>query len=419
MGKKANRNKEKFGAVSVGTFPKPVRDSDDSDAESVYSSVAGDYQTSIAGDDEFIQNSTSSEYFSEQVENAQDKNNNIRFQAIDQITRILRHSYIPELLENTKQSLCEIIEKGIRRTPDEAYRVLKLAGVLCIQLGLDIEDVADPMLDSMCAAFANDSHPEELRSMCAELLGICAYFGVYRPAKRQQCLQSLRQTWSTMKLATTQTQLFTSALFSWVLLLERCETGVIEDAIRESQPKLCWFLSSNSTDVRVSAGEALAVLFELAVININDEYRFANHYQLKITFDEMAEDAVKYHGKRDKRLQKFTFRQIIDAIFNDYSPSSKVKFNKRETLELEGCHSKLLYDLLCHVLKGDLNTHLTKNTVLRELFDLGAMLEDEDKLSKNRSQKVEQKNIYLANTKERKIGRAKQRDKRKFSDLPL
>jgi hypothetical protein len=117
--------------------------------------------------------------------------------------------------------MCEIIEKSIRRTPDEAYRALKLAGVLCLQLGLDIEDVADPMLDSMCAAFSNDGHPEELRSSCAEVLGICAYFGIYRPMKRQNCLHSLRQIWSTMKLATTQTQLFTSSLFSWVLLLER------------------------------------------------------------------------------------------------------------------------------------------------------------------------------------------------------
>lgn len=107
----------------------------------------------------------------------------------------------------------------------------------------------------------------------------------------------------------------------------------------------------------------------------------------------MAEDAVKYHGKRDKRLQKFTFRQIADAIFNDNSPSSKVKFNKRETLELNGCHSKLLYDLLCHVLKGDLNTHLTKNEVLRELFDLGSVLENEDELSKNKDQKNEQVNF--------------------------
>lgn len=154
--------------------------------------------------------------------------------------------------------------------------------------------------------------------------------------------------------------------------------------------KVSWYLSSNAIDVRISAGEALAVLYELAVDNITQEFRFANQFQLKSIFDGMAEDAVKYHGKRDKRLQKFTFRQIVDAIFNDNPPSSKVRFNKRESLNLEGCHSKLLYDFLCHVLKGDLNTHLAKNEVLRELFDLGLVLENEDELSKDKTQKIEQ-----------------------------
>lgn len=62
MGKKANRNKEKFGAVPTTNHPSKYiylnefkknlcletgRETDDSDAESVYSSVAGEYQSSI------------------------------------------------------------------------------------------------------------------------------------------------------------------------------------------------------------------------------------------------------------------------------------------------------------------------------------------------------------------------------------
>lgn len=99
--------------------------------------------------------------------------------------------------------------------------MLKLAGILFLQLGLDIEDVADQLLDSMCAAISNESHPEELRSSCAEVLGVCAYFGIYRPVKRQKCLTSLKHIWFMMKLSTTHTQLFASSLLSWVLLLER------------------------------------------------------------------------------------------------------------------------------------------------------------------------------------------------------
>ncbi|KAI6233878.1 hypothetical protein M3Y99_00856900 [Aphelenchoides fujianensis] len=383
--------------------------------ESVYSSVAGEYQNSVLDDEEFTDDATAVDSFVEIIENAMDKTNTTRFRAMDQIIRLFRHAYVPDLAQTHKAALCEIAEKGIRRTHDEVTRALKLVGVVTLQLGLDVEDVIDPALNSMCAFFSDESQPEELRATCAEVLGLCAYFGIYRPTKRQECLHHLRQAWSTMKLSMAQTHLFSASLLAWALLLERCEADQIEEAINDSQARLCWYLGSNSIDARVSVGEALAVLHELAVDNVDEEFRFANHPQLKAQLEGMAGDSVKYHAKRDKRLQKFTFRQIIDAIFNEGVPSSKVRFNKRETLDVEGCHSKLLYDLLCHMLKGDLNTHLTRNEVLRELFDLGKTLEEEDALNKNsKAAKTEQKNVFNATSKERNIRRGKQRDKKGF-----
>lgn len=121
--------------------------------------------------------------------------------------------------------------------------------------------------------------------------------------------------------------------------------------IEETQPKLCTFLTATSVDVRISAGEALAVLCEIAVDNVDEEFRFANHAYLKDVLGELAIDSAKHHAKRDKRVQKFSFRQINDAIFNGSPPTSRVRFNKHETLHVEGCHSKLLYDSLCHLLK--------------------------------------------------------------------
>lgn len=46
-----------------------------------------------------------------------------------------------------------------------------------------------------------------------------------------------------------------------------------------------------------------------------------------------------------------------------------------ETLELDSCGKKLLYDMLCGVLRGGMNIHLKSNLMLRELFDLGPIQE--------------------------------------------
>lgn len=104
-------------------------------------------------------------------------------------------------------------------------------------------------------------------------------------------------------------------------------------------------------DIRISAGEALAILHEISVENIDENFEFANQQYLQGILDGLVGDSVKYHAKRDKKMQKFSFRQIKDTIFNHKMPQTNVKFNKQETLQMNGCHAKLLYDLLCQLLK--------------------------------------------------------------------
>jgi hypothetical protein len=81
---------------------------------------------------------------------------------------------------------------------------------------------------------------------------------------------------------------------------------------------------------------------------------------------------------------------------------------------MEGCHSKLLYDTLCHILKGDVNTHLGTNVLLREVFDLGPVAAEDDEKALSKAEKVERMNALNAVSKQRNIHRAKQRDKKVY-----
>ncbi|KAH7693409.1 interferon-related developmental regulator 2-like protein [Aphelenchoides avenae] len=317
-------------------------------------------------------------------------------------------------IEKWKLSLCELIEKNLKRTHDEVVRSCAIAALLSIQMGMDIEEEVIGSLSIMRQIVSDASVPENVRSLCAQAIGICCYFSVEQVVTQQECLLTLRQVWWQMKPTTASPGLFSSAIFSWVLLLERVHPQVILKTIEETQPKLCTFLTATTVDVRISAGEALAVLFEIAVNDIDQEFRFANHEYLKDVLGELAIDSAKYHAKRDKKVQKFSFRQINDAIFNNSPPQSRVRFNKHETLQVEGCHSKLLYDSLCQLLKGDVNLHLTNNVVLRELFDLGPVLVVDEEKALSKAEKVERMNALNADSKARNIHRGKQRDKKVY-----
>ena len=78
----------------------------------------------------------------------------------------------------------------------------------------------------MCTLLADEALPEALRTASAEVLGICTYFGIYRPKTRLLVLDTLRSIWSTMKLSTQQHRLFSTSVLAWVLLLERVRVAI-------------------------------------------------------------------------------------------------------------------------------------------------------------------------------------------------
>lgn len=66
--------------------------------------------------------------------------------------------------------------------------------------------------------------------------------------------------------------------------------------------------------MRLSAGEALAVLHEASIAAFGDDFRFPNQQHLLNMFATLATDSLKCRAKKDRRVQRFTFRQMFAAI---------------------------------------------------------------------------------------------------------
>ncbi|VDL68378.1 unnamed protein product, partial [Nippostrongylus brasiliensis] len=111
--------------------------------------------------------------------------------------------------------------------------------------------------------------------------------------------------------------------------------------------------------------------------------------------------------KKDRRAQKFTFRWVLYIVDKD-TPSITVKFN-RETLVLDSCASKLLYDVCCELLHGGMVRQLQNNELVRDLFDLGPVPVVDPHGKVNKFAKMA---AHDAASKYRNQMRGKQRDKR-------
>lgn len=144
-------------------------------------------------------------------------------------------------------------------------------------------------------------------------------------------------------------------------------------------------------------------------MNLNIFLRPANHQQTLEALTLLANDSLKFRARKDRRIQRSSFRQIYHAIkvgrsrrrwlvcfilyfqslaeifaFQDRDPPSiPVKFGA-ETLQLDSWLLKICYDVCCHILRGGMNGHLKRNPMLRHLLDLGDPIDgDLGKLTKS------------------------------------
>jgi len=164
-------------------------------------------------------------------------------------------------------------------------------------------------------------------------------------------------------------------------------------------------------DMRVAAGEVVATMYELARIR-DPDFEGGNIDLLTETLHELATDSQKFRAKKDRKMQKSNFRDILRAVKDGESPDFIVKFTPCEGgLKVSSWTSKIHYDVLCCLLGSGMNHHLAQNPLIRDIFNLGSPLVLSE-VSTYKVPKFERHMGNLAADRNRTKALAKVRDKR-------
>jgi hypothetical protein len=102
---------------------------------------------------------------------------------------------------------------------------------------------------------------------------------------------------------------------------------------------------------------------------------------LLIMLERKANESAKYKGKKEKRLQRATFREIYHSFEEGTSPEFDIKFG-RETLEITSWTSRLYYNTFSGLLATGMNVHLKENGFLRSVFNLDDLVIEDTQQSK-------------------------------------
>jgi len=342
-----------------------------------------------------------------------------RVKALEALCNGLLKRYSPEFLENQQMTLCDVVTRSIKKGKgSEVVAAARLAILLALQLS-DCEEVYRE-LKPLLMQITNDktAAPTCRGAVATTMAGLCFMGGgeIAEVVSTMELLEGVfsasycKKDGSVPTPGPDQQALHCAALSSWALLLTLLTAGDVFRVADTHVKHLRGLLQSSDVDLRMTAGESLALVLEFAY-DYDEEYEPDDLNGLIGSLKQLATDSTKSRSKKDRKEQRSTFRDVLRGVEIGDPPNEKVKFG-REILRLDSWLTTLQYQWFCKQLGSGMNFHLASNYMLREIFELGAPLPVYDGTTTDKPTKEERN---AANQLARKIRtgiRGKNRDKR-------
>jgi len=342
-----------------------------------------------------------------------------RLKAVEALCTGLLRRYSPDFLENQQLTLCDVVQRAVKKgRGGEVTAGARLAVLLALQLP-DCEEVYKELKPLLVQLTTDKTAAAATRAAAAtSLAGLC-FLGGGEMAEVVSTMQVLESVFSasyskkdgTIPAPSADLQaLHCAALSSWSLLLTLLTSGDVFRIATTQVSSLRGLLYSSDVDLRITAGESLALVLEFAY-DYDSQYEPNDLEGLIVAVRQLATDSNKSRSKKDRKEQRSSFRDVLRGVEEGEPPSQKVKFG-REVLRLDTWFAVLQYQWFCKILGPGINLHLAANHMLREIFELGNPLPTLDGSCSDKPSKEER---HAANQLARKIRtgiRGKNRDKR-------
>ncbi|XP_026976681.1 interferon-related developmental regulator 2 isoform X1 [Sagmatias obliquidens] len=383
-------------------------------------------EESFGGDavDEQGQQEDLEEKLKEYVDCLTDKSAKTRQGALESLRLALAAHLLPDFLLERRLTLADALEKCLKKGKGEEQALAAaVLGLLCIQLGPgpkgeELFHSLQPLLVSVLSD--STASPAARLHQCASALGLGCYVAATDVQDLVSCLTCLEGIFSrscgvggsTAPVVPVSLQgLLCAALQAWALLLTICPSAHISRILDRQLPRLPQLLSSESVNLRMAAGETIALLFELTR-DLEEDFVYKDMEALCSTLRTLATDSNKYRAKADRRRQRSTFRAVLHSVEGGECEEETVRFGL-EVLYVDSWARRRVYAAFKDALGSGMHHHLQNNELLRDIFGLGPVLVlDATALKACKISRFEKHLYNAAAFKARTKARSRVRDKR-------
>uniref|UniRef100_A0A182TFB6 Interferon-related developmental regulator N-terminal domain-containing protein n=1 Tax=Anopheles melas TaxID=34690 RepID=A0A182TFB6_9DIPT len=320
------------------------------------------------------------------IENTSFRRQQTRVSAYRNVCEGLVQRYCPGSLAGRKMALVESVKRSLRKGNDEEQLCETCADVL------ELVETFKPVMKGIATDVSLGN--SNVRMKCCSVLGMVCFIGEDERADEIVSLMKILQ--ETIKnVPVPVSGDFQAHVKSGDILPPR---------------DLMAMLDSNNLDVRTASGESLALMHEL-LCQHDSSFLGGDLPDLLNTIRKLSTDAYRFQGKRGRKLQRITFRDVLLYLQEGVVPEMRIKFGD-ETLLLNSWMMHQRYDCLKDVLGMAMNVQLEENALVRDLLKLGPKVDRIVRHPRGRIEKDFRHSFDVS--KERSIARGKERDKRLF-----
>ncbi|KAL3505060.1 hypothetical protein ACH5RR_034901 [Cinchona calisaya] len=369
-------------------------DSDDTDSVSSSSTVRSDYM-GVSGAEE-VQFDRES-FLDQCLDALYEKRGSTREKALASIKETFNSNLQHEFVEKKFATLLHQCINSIKRgSAKEIALAAHVIGLLALTTGPGdkAREILEESVTPISEALKSRSEMSKMSSLL-ECLAIITFVGADDPDQTEKSMQIMWQV-AHPKLGPNVTAgkpsptVITTVASAWSFLLTTMDSWTLNPkSWQESISYLSTLLDKDDRSLRIAAGEALALIFEIGSLekfsseakessdssnNEKDKSRELVHIQglrgkiLNQVKNLSAEAGGKGSAKKDLNSQRNTFRDILEFLEDGYSPETSMKVGG-ESLSTTSWANLIQLNFLKHFLGGGFVKHMQENEFLHDVFD--------------------------------------------------
>jgi len=226
------------------------------------------------------------------------------------------------------------------------------------------------------------------------------------------------------------------ALNAWGLLASvlSCDFELLSGILQYHLPRFLGYLLSDNVAVRTEAGENIAFLLSKCPTKISEK----DESKLIINFVDMSADAKvvgslikeykecvgmleclakdgnKSKAKRERKVQRASFRVFYRSVADCVQPEEKIKLKDSDPIILLGWAYQKYLALFRRILKGGFSAHFFSNGFLEAVFDTHHKIRSVRQGDGDHENKLNRKQIFEVRDKTQTLLRKKQREAKRM-----